>query len=134
MAKVGGFPFTVAVDDHLGAAKTISNDILSITFSTPRGQMDATGVDKSGMERLLLLADGTVTFNGIFNSATDFSHDVFSTVSSTSVVRTVTLTVDSQVLAMEMLFADYVVTRAADGSLTWTVTGQNANGAVPTWA
>lgn len=95
---------------------------------------DVTGIDKSAMERLLLLTDFSVTPNGVFNDATDFSHDVFKTVPSTSVARTVTITVSGQTLANEVLFTDYALTRAADGSLTWTAPGVLADGTVPTWS
>ncbi len=93
-----------------------------------------TGVDKSAMERLLLLADASVTLNGVFNPAANQSHDVFKTVPSTSVARTVTLVVSSQTLPNEMLFSDYALTRAADGSFTWTAPGALTGGVVPTWA
>jgi hypothetical protein len=55
-------------------------------------------------------------------------------VSSTSVARTVTLVVSGQTLPNEMLFSDYALTRAADGSLTWSAPGALSNGTVPTWA
>lgn len=136
MAKVSGITTAVAVDDSAGTPRTISNDITSLSMGTPRGVQDVTGLDKSAMERLLLLADGTVTMSGVFNaSAVNMSHDVFKTVSSTSVARTVTLTFPgAKVLAMEMVFADYAVTRSQSGELTWSVTGQLADGNVPTWS
>ena len=86
------------------------------------------------MERLVLLADGTFSLNGVFNDELNMSHDVLKTVTSTSVVRTVTCVHSGQTMAMEMLFSDYNLTRAADGSLTWTATASLANGTVPTWA
>ena len=135
MAKETGLGWTAAsVDDHLSAVKTIINDFTNISFSTPRGVQDVTGIDKSAMERLLLLADASVDFNGVFNPATDASHDVFKTVPSTSVARTVTLTVSSQTLAGEYLFTDYALTRAGDGSLTFSAPGVLATGVVPTWS
>lgn len=98
---------------------------------------DVTGVDKSAMERLLLLADMSLTLNGVFNDAANRQHDVFKTVPSSSVARQLTLTVSGQTLGttpqVEMLFTDYALTRAADGSLTWQAPGVLANGEVPTW-
>ncbi len=91
-------------------------------------------MDKSAMERLLLLADASVQLNGVFNPAADQSHDVFKTVPSTAVARTVTLVVSAQTLPNEMLFSDYALTRAADGSLTWTAPGALSDGTLPTWA
>ncbi len=135
MAKETGLGWTTAsVDDHLSAAKAIINDLTNISFSTPRGVQDVTGIDKSAMERLLLLADASVDLNGVFNPATDASHDVFSTVPSTSVARTVLLVVSSQTLTGEYLFTDYALTRAGDGSLTFSAPGVLADGTVPTWS
>jgi hypothetical protein len=123
MAKESGLGYAVAVDDSGGSARTISNDITNFEVATPRAVQDTTGVDKSAMERLLLLADMSVTLNGVFNDAANNSHDVFKTVPSTSVARTVTLTHSGQVLAGELLFTDYALTRAASGELTWSATG-----------
>ena len=135
MAKVTGLGATIAVDDSGGTARTISNDISNYSQSTPRGVQDITGVDKSAMERQLLLADYQLTLNGLVNTtASTGSHAVFRTVPSTSVARTVTITVASQVLASEILFSDYNLTRAQDGSLVFTAPGALADGTVPTWA
>ena len=134
MAKETGLGWTTAsVDDSVPAAQAIINDLTNISFATPRGVQDVTGIDKSAMERLLLLADASVDLNGVFNDATNASHDVFKTVPSTSVARTVTLTVSGQTLAGEYLFTDYALTRAADGSFTFSAPGVLADGTVPTW-
>lgn len=135
MAKSTGMGWTtLSVDDAAAAAQVIKNDVTNFQFATPRGVQDVTGVDKSAMERLLLLADFSITLNGVFNPAANFSHDVFKTVPSTSVNRTVTLTVSAKTLANETLFTDYSLTRAQSGELTWTAPGVLADGAVPTWA
>lgn len=91
-------------------------------------------MDKSAFERLLLLADFTVTLNGVFNDAANMSHAVFKTVPSTSVNRTITLTVSGQTLANECIFTDYPLTRADSGELTFAVPGQLSDGTVPTWS
>lgn len=134
MAKQPGFPFAVLVDDAASVAQTISNDVTNHNFATPRGVQDVTGVDKSAMERILLLADFSVTLNGVFNPSPGASHSVLSTVPSTSVARTCSLTLSSQQLAPETLFTDYALTRNQDGSFTWTTPGVLADGTVPTWA
>jgi hypothetical protein len=135
MAKESGLGWsTCSIDDSGGTARAIVNDFTNISFATPRGVQDVTGIDKSAYERLLLLADATFEGTGVFNDASNMSHDVFKTVPSTSVQRTVTLTVSGQTLANEMIFTDYPLSRAASGELTFTVPGQLANGAVPTWA
>ena len=126
---------TLSVDDSSTALQPIINDVTNFSFSTPRGVQDVTGVDKSAMERLLLLADCSVQLNGVFNDAvTTQSHVVLKTIPSTSVARTVTFTVSAQTLSNEILFSDYALTRAGDGSLTWSAPGALADGTVPTWS
>ncbi|WP_435279178.1 hypothetical protein [Streptomyces sp. 1222.5] len=135
MAKASGLGWTtLSVDDSSGTAKDIKNDVTNLQFATPRATQDITGVDKSAMERLLLLADFSITLNGVFNSATGKSHDVFKTVPSTSVARTTSLTVNSVSLNNEVLFTDYPLTRSNSGELTWAVPGVLADGTVPTWS
>lgn len=136
MAKSTGLAWTtLSVDNSAGTPEAIKNDITNFQFATPRAVQDVTGVDKSAIERLLLLADFTVTLNGVANfAATPSAHDVFSTVPSTSVLRTTTLTIGGKTLANEVLYTDYNFTRAADGALTWTAPGVLGDGTVPTWA
>lgn len=134
MAKESGLGWSVcSVDDAAGTARAIVNDITNLQFATPRGVQDATGIDKSAFERILLLADFSITLNGIFNDAANMSHDVFKTVPSTSVPRTTTLTVSGQTLANECLYTDYPLTRSDSGELTYSVPGVLADGVVPTW-
>lgn len=133
MAKVSGLGWTtLSVDNSGGTPVDIRNDITNLDFATPRAVQTTTGVDKSAMERLLLLADFSITLNGVFNASS--SHGVFKTVSSTSVNRTVSLAVASQTLANECLFTDYPLSRSDSGELTFAVPGVLADGAVPTWA
>ena len=134
MAKESGLGMTVAIDDSGTTARTISNDITSIDIATPREEQDITGLDKSARERLLLLADFTVSISGVFNDASNMSHDVFKTVPSSSVARTTTLTISGQVLAGELFYTDYALGRSSSGELTWSAPGALAGGAVPTWA
>lgn len=128
-----GMP-TFSVDDSAGVARDIRNDITNFALATPRAVQDVTGLDKSANERLLLLADASLTLSGVFNPATDKSHSVFRTVPSTSVPRTVSVALASQTLAMEMLFTDYSWNRGNDGSLPFTAPGVLADGTVPVWA
>lgn len=134
MAKESGLGMTVAVDDSGGTARSIENDITNLTFGTPRGVQDVTGVDSSVIERLLLYTDFQVNLNGVFNDAAAQAHAVFSTVPSTSVTRTVTIVHSAQTLAVETVFTDYALSRNADGSLTWTAPGVSNDTSVPTWA
>lgn len=135
MVKKSGLGATLSVDDSSGTARAIGNDILSINVATPRGVQDITGIDKSARERLLLLADASIAYNGVFNDTTTTgAHSVLSTVSSTSVQRLHTYTVQSKVLACECMLADYPLSRGADGALTFAVTAMLSDGSVPTWA
>lgn len=136
MAKTTGLGWTtLSVGDATNTPEVIKNDVTNLTFSTPRGVQDVTGVDKSAHERLLLLADFSITLNGVFNPAgSPSSHDVFSTVPSTAVNRTTTLVVAGKTLAANCLYTDYALTRAAAGELTWSAPGVLADGVVPVWA
>jgi hypothetical protein len=125
---------SVIIDDSGGSARTISNDITGLSWAIPRGVQDVTGVDKAAIERLLLLADLSATYDGVFNDASNMSHDVFKTVGSASVARTVTLAMSGQTLASEQFLTDYPVTRASTGELTFSVPGVLQNGTAPTWA
>lgn len=139
MAKQTGIPGRLIVDDAGGTPRTITNDVNSIGLSTPRGVQDVTGLDKAGIERLLLRADGQLTINGAgLNPAVNQAHDVFKSVPSTSVIRTVTydpsgIGTGAPRLTMEMMFSDYAVNVGADGAITWVATGQLADGTAPTW-
>ena len=135
MAKESGLGWTTFTVDESGAANSdIMNDVTNFDISIPRGSQDVTGLDSSAVERLQLLADAAININGVFNDAANKSHAVFKTVSSTSVVRTVTIAISSQTLPNEMNFNDYVLTRAATGEFTYSAPGQLNSTVVPTWA
>jgi|SRR5690606_24678456 len=133
MAKESGLGWTtLSVDTSTPTLTDIRNDVTNFEFSTPRAVQEITGIDKNAMERLLLLADFSITLNGVFNDA--LSHTVFKDVGSTSVPRTVSIEVSGQTLSNECLLTDYALTRGDDGSLTWSVPGVLQDGTVPTWS
>ena len=137
MAKTSGLGATVLVDDASSVAQTISNDVTDFQFSTPRATQDTTGVDKSAMERLLLLADYSVQLKGVFNTAANLSHAVFKTIPSTSVNRNVKIEPTSgstPFLSCLCVLTDYQIQRSNSGELTWQVPGALADGTVPTWS
>ena len=134
MAKESGLGMSAIIDDSGGSARTISNDITTIDIATPREEQDITGLDKSAKDRHLHLADFSEAISGVFNDASNMSHDVFKTVPSNSVARTTTLAVSGQTLPGELFYTDYSLSRSASGELTWSAPGVLAGGVVPTWA
>ncbi|MEY9876648.1 hypothetical protein ABH931_006158 [Streptacidiphilus sp. MAP12-33] len=135
MAKVTGLGWTtLSVDDASNSQQDIRNDITNLQWATPRAVQDVTGIDKSANERLLVLADFTISMTGVFNPAANREHDVFKTISSTSVNRLVTNVQNGKTLSPTVVLTDYQLTRANTGDLTWTVPGSLANGVVPTWS
>jgi hypothetical protein len=135
MAKQTGLGMTsLTVDDNTPTGRDIVNDVTNFACSMPRAVQDVTGVDKFGMERLLLLADFSVTLNGVFNITANASHDVFKTIpSSAAVSRTVVAVQSGTTLTAECLLTDYNLTHGQDGSLVWSVPGVLANGVAPAW-
>jgi hypothetical protein len=138
LAKTSGLGALVSVADAGGTPRVISNDVSDFTLNTPRGVQDITGVDKSAHERLLLLADVSVSLKGVFNSAANLSHAVFNTVTSGSVARATSIAPTANnstpILNFNALYSDYALTRAAAGELTWSTKGDLSDGAIPTWS
>lgn len=136
MAKATGLGWTTfSVDDSGGTVRAILNDIHNLSWKMPRAVQETTGIDKSAIERLLLLADLSYALNGVWNSAaTTSAHAVFSTVSTSSAQRTVTNVVNGATLAAECLATAYDVKRSPKGELTWDATLMLADGTVPTWS
>lgn len=134
MAKTTGLGSAVLLDDSSGTPQTISNDVTNWEVSTPRAVQEVTGVDKYATERLLLLADYSVTLNGVFNAA--LSHLCLADVTSDGSLRTCKIqptAATAPSLSVETLFTDYQVTRADSGELTWQSPGVLADGTIPTW-
>lgn len=136
MAKSTALGWSVlSVDDSGGTQRAIINDITDLDFATPRAVFDVTGVDKSAFERLLGLADFTISLNAVWNpAATTTMFAVFSTVPSSSVARTTTLTVGGKTLANEVLYTDFQLKRGADGDFRASIPGVLSDGSIPTWA
>lgn len=138
MPKLTGLSGTLKVTDAGTTYRDIGSDITNYNFSTPRGLEDVTGMNKFAHERLVLLTDFTVTFNGIMDNDANMSHSVFSTVTGTSVTRSISLaptpTTTTPIITVNCLITDYQVTRTNSAELTWQVPASLADGAVPTWA
>jgi hypothetical protein len=134
MTKQTGLGATITVDDSSTAARDISLDVRDFQFATPRGVIEVTGVSQSAVERLLGLADASVTLNGVMDTGSNLAHDVFKSVPSSSVERTVAIVVAAKTLSMEMMPTDYQIKRDDTAKLEWTVPLVLSNGAVPTWS
>ncbi len=134
MAKESGIGLSITIDDAAGAPQDLSNDITQCSWTTPTAVQDTTGLDKEAMERLLLRHDGTLDLTYVFNDAADMAHVVFKTASSTKVVRTVTLVISGQTLAMEMVITSTAYALGSDGSLVGTVSMALSDGTAPTWS
>ena|SRR6188768_1163701 len=136
MAKENGLGWTTcSIDDSAGTLRAIINDVTNLQFALPRGVQDWTGIDKSAIERGLLLADFSATLNYVFNDAASTgAHTVLKTVSSTSVTRTFSLAVSGQTLSNEVIASDLQYARAQSGEFTATVPLALADGTVPTWS
>ena len=135
MTKESGIVAIIIVDDSVPAAQTISTDVLDWAINTPRPSMDITGQDKLAMERIALLADGSVVLNGVFDDGSNLAHVVLKTAaSSVSVARTVSIAISGQTLAMEMLLEDYALSRAGTGELTWSAPFVLMDGTKPAWS
>jgi hypothetical protein len=133
MAISGGLAWTTMSVDTVGGVLTdVRNDCTNLQFATPRAASDVTGLDVQAIERILLLADFTVTLNGQYNPTG--VHQVLKTVTSTAVLRSTAMTVNGATLNNEVLYTDYTVVRAQGGDLNWSAAGSLADGTVPTWA
>jgi len=137
MAKEGLSIVTISVDDSGGTARDLSNDILSATLTTPQGQFDMTGLDKSAIERLGGLMDAKLSLHMTFNDAAGASFQVFKNPSVNvggAAGRTVSYAVSGQTLPMEMLITSVSYPRGADGVQYIDAELELCSGTVPTWA
>lgn len=123
------------MDDSGGTARAILNDVVSCEFDTPVELQEITGLDKSAYERLQLLRDFTVSFEGIFNDAASTGlHTVVRSIGASITSRTLTMAVSGNTLANEILLSSVSHSRSDSGEFTISVEGSLADGTVPTWA
>ena len=140
MAKESGLGMTISVDDSAGTGRALTNDVTNLSFDIPSGVQDVSGINYSANERLLLRGDMTVTLNGVFNdAATTQEHVVFKnyrTLAASQTGRTTAIAISGQTLSDEILYSNYAMTMAADGSLTWSAPGSlsSATGTAPAWS
>ena len=136
MAKGTGIGMTASIDDGSGAAQVITNDITNLSINLPRANQDVTGIDKAAPERILLLADLSLSLNGVFNDDANKSHDVFKSVPSQGAtqLRSVSIAISGQTFTAETIPDGYALTLATGGAFTWAVTLLNADGTIPAWS
>lgn len=113
------------------AGRNLSGDtqqLSRINGGTPN-QMDVTGIDKSGYERLGLKRDGGFTWSAFFNKATDQAHLVLSTLPRTNVIGTYCrgTALGAPAAACNFKQVNYDGERAEDGSLMLAVDGQGTD-------
>lgn len=135
MPKQSGLAWTTfTVEESDGSsARDLRNDITNFQMATPRGIQDTTGIDKSAIERIPLLADLSYTLTLVYNPTAQKGHQVFRTISSSDTQRTTVCGIGSESLTSQILYTDYQLTRGADGTLISNVPGVLADGTVPTW-
>jgi hypothetical protein len=134
MAKSSGIGMTVTIDDADGTGRAITNDITNITFSTPRGVQDVTGLNSTALERLLLLIDFNCTVTAVFNPAANPSmFGVFSTPADND-TRTVVIVVGGKTMTAECHMTDVSWSRNADGSFTAQATFMQSSTTAPAWS
>lgn len=136
MAASTGLGATINVDTSAGVATDITANVTNFQFATPRAVQDITGVGKYAMERLLLLADFSVTFNGTIDTASNTTHLVFEDVADADVARTTKIQPTSGATPYvnpEVLYTDYAFNRGNDGALTFSAPGVLADGTIPVW-
>ncbi len=133
MAKSSGIGMTVTIDDADGTGRAITNDITNITFSTPRGVQDVTGLNSTALERLLLLIDFNCTVTAVFNPAANPSmFGVFSTPADND-TRAVVIVVGGKTMTAECHMTDVSWSRNADGSFTAQATFVQSSTTAPAW-
>ena len=135
MAKQTGLGDIVKVDDSGGNLRTITNDIGDYGINIAQELLETTGLDKSARERITGMSDSDLSLNGVFNAASNMSHDVFKTRTGTRsiVIQVGGSTTGNPQLLMEMQVASYNISRGTDGALTWSVGLNLADGSVPAW-
>lgn len=133
MAKETGLGWTTLnIDNAAGTPQDLRNDMTNLDFSNPYNVQEVTGLDKSAVERLLLLADFTGTTNGVFNPSANRLHAVFA--GDLRVARTMGIVISAQILNNEVFFTEYKLQRAAGGEFTAQIPFVLQNGSVPTWS
>tara|TARA_R110002020_G_scaffold212357_1_gene418835 strand:+ start:2446 stop:2868 length:423 start_codon:yes stop_codon:yes gene_type:complete len=136
MAKQTGLGDYIAIDDSGGTARDISSDVSSLSIGNTQNLLEVTALDKSAVERLVALSDGTASISGTCNFSANKEHAVLAE------GRGSTRTFDYRIggntssnprLQMEMVIGAYTIDRGNDGSQTWSCELSLQSGTVPDW-
>jgi hypothetical protein len=125
MAKSSGLGSSLIV-----GAYDVSGDIGALgTIETSRGVQDVSGIDKSALERIVLLKDGSLSFTSFWNTVAGQAHPVLSAQPRTDVQVSYLhgSTVGEPAASMIAKQVSYAPTRGQDGSLVVENTA-HANG------
>lgn len=117
MAKRSGLGMDLLVGGY-----RLGGDVGSISnMSSPVGQQDVTGIDKSAYERISLLRDGMITFEPFFNPASDRAHEVLGALPRTDlIVSALVGTAQGEpVFSISGKQNNYDGNRATDGAFTF---------------
>jgi hypothetical protein len=118
MAKRSGIGASFFVDEI-----DLSGDVGAITSAeTMRNEQDVTGINKSAVERILTLRDGTMSFASFWNTATDQAVLTLQTMPRTDRICTLMLSssLGDAAASIQGKQINYPITRAQDGSLAAT--------------
>lgn len=114
------------------AGQVISNDVGSLSFDTPYGSQEVTGLDKSAVERLLLRADCTGTLNFFFNVDANRSHAILKTPGSKTFV--IAFSGGAATATFTAITTSYALNVADDGSITGTAPWALSSGTAVVWS
>ena len=91
MAKLAGDHVSVSVDNSSGTAKDITLDVNAVDTGIVTDAHDVAAFGEAFHNFVPGQADAPITLTGLFNSATDRSHDVLKDLQSSGVVVTITI-------------------------------------------
>lgn len=119
MAKTTGLG-----DNYIVGGYDLSGDTNSLQrIGGGHGVWDSTGIDKSAIERLALLRDGSIEWNTYFNTADDKAHEALSALPTTDTIATYCrgTTAGNPAACVVAKQVNYDWTRNADGGLMGSV-------------
>ena len=124
MAKVNGIPMSFTIDDSSGTPVTFDSEVGTANLNTSRAQQDVSGLDVDGTERINLRGDYSIEFTGFWDP--DVVIPVFGDLSNE---RDVSLAFPGATATGKVFISAFNVARAQDGSLGWTASAQQSDGA-----